>query len=695
MEMSVFAMKPTVFNEKNEINNLKFEIENRKLPIPLPTQPEEDRILSAFERPDIIDWARENFILPKKFSRIHGKWSDEYTPFLREPLRWLTKTPVELFIEACTQGGKTTAILILLHYIFENCPDPTILCMPQEKAMRRRVRTRIRPMFEANPELFRRIKNDVRNINIGSETDLGDMLLYLAWATSGVTMDDNPACTIILDEVATMAFNTDTASTDNTDEGDDSTISPIDRLRDRQRTYQSGGLSRLVGVSSPELAGDMFDLEMRDGTDERWHVPCPICGRWHKMSMDYIELDKNKDGTFLAAETYRKPGKSRYVCPLCQAAWTEVDRAAANEPGIWVPKTQRMDPNGKVTGDLGSVFKRSIRITAMMLHPAIHPITAIAAKFAKAQNELKKGNKRPLRRYQNRERAEPWRVVVKAIDSDVLRTQLSGLPARAIPADAELLVAGADYHETEDGDVRIDFEVRAFGNDYRNWVVLAGTVASFKQLEVKLKFAFPWADDGIDEPELAVACVFIDSNFKAETVYQWCRKFPTWAKPCRGVDSQMKPVKPSSLAEVVARSRNKSRARRSRQYQGMELMNIHAPHFSDQITDWGERSDPAAECTLFYDSIERDTDGRYFEEFCGMRRVSQVSRGRRRWMWVAKTDSTPVHFHDCGKYAAAAAHHKGAHQLFTPEALDQLPEALRRRMIRKKTKLSEKPRRRR
>src|SRR3990172_5467269 len=144
-------------------------------PEPIPISDLERNILMPRPRPPMLEWARENFVLQPKISKIHGPWSDEYTPFVGRILTLLERPPVSVRISACTQSVKTTVVQIVLAYICLIDPGPTALVMPQEGGAKDRIRTKIRPVFEAIPALFDKIGRDVRNLNIGEPTDLGDM----------------------------------------------------------------------------------------------------------------------------------------------------------------------------------------------------------------------------------------------------------------------------------------------------------------------------------------------------------------------------------------------------------------------------------------------------------------------------------------------------------------------------------------
>lgn len=612
------------------------------LPPPLPIQDEEIAVLKPRPRPMLDAWMESGYYLPAKTGPIEGYYSFEYTPFLRRPAALLTHPPVKVGLESCTQIGKSTFMVGVFCYIVQNDPGPTLFVMPTREDAQRRVNARIKPVFEKSPELLGHLNNgDLREFNITKETIFDQMIAYLAFSTSPSALADNPICNALVDEVGKFHLLLQTGE------------NPMHLIDLRQRTFASR--FRTLYVTSPQDEGDIADTEFRSGTDERSWVPCMLCGCWHRIgvTMETFYLEKDPDGKLWPHQRYQSgEAAAYYQCPHCRQAWSELNRAASNAAGVWLTKTQWMDPNGKIHGQVFPGNHYTFRINSMMGHPRLgcRAVTE-AVEFVKAQEALRQGDIQKLVNYTRNQKAEPFRQIGKTIKFESLQGRiLDSLPKRVVPNEALMLVAGADYHETLDGQVRIDFEVRAFGLDRRNWVVLAGDCGSFEELEEQVfQLPFVWRD-ATDKPNPAVRLLCIDSRFKTLDVYLWCRLWKHVAMPTMGYEFLRNPVDVKSLGETARKSRNREIRHHASLFTGMNLVDVDTSFFSDMITGWIETDDP----TAGYTEYTRDLPERYLKEFTGMVKVEVKHGAYKKMIWKPKTEHTPVHYHDTARNAAAA-----------------------------------------
>jgi terminase, large subunit len=622
----------------------------------MPLTDAERHLLTPPTRPQVLDWARKNFVLSKMTSDVAGLWSDDYTPYLKTPLERISAPPVEVFIEACTQAGKTTLELIILGYLIDQDPGPTLFLLPQQAVAERRINTRVRPMFADNPRLLEHLGGDLRTLNIGKETILDNMILYVAWATSEVALSDSPAQNVLVDEMGKFRM------LDRTGEN------PIDLIRKRQRTFL---FKRLVGVSSPQDADDIADAEFRSGSDERWHVPCPRCGRWHRITAAiereaYVVLDRDSRDEYLPAAAYKAGGKARYVCPHCRDGWTEMDRWKANSAGVWVDKACAMDPNGKLSGTPTPGNKYSYRVDAAMLHPRFFTIGELAAEFAAAGEQKRLGNLEKLRDFVRNQQARPWTQSARAVSGELLRAKRNGTAAGLVPAGVRVLVLGADFHQDSGGNQRIDYLIKGFGEDMVNCDIQFGSVGSFEELEqIALVRAFVW-ETACDIPPLTVMAGFVDSGYEPDIVYDFCRRWRRLVYPVKGgTGSQKTPFIASDLDAVVRHARAAGRRRYAGGYEGMKLLTLNVNHFKDIVSRMAEAPLGSPASTSYC----QDMPDYFFEELTNEHRVlaQKGSRGGQ-WVWKPKSDGKPTHALDVSVYATAAGYFIGANTIASPQA---------------------------
>jgi len=403
--------------------------------IPLPLQLEEKELLAPGEKLSVSEWAEQKRILSAKTSSFDGPWSHEYTPFLVAPMDCLSDAVTrQVTVMACTQSGKSEVGLNFLGRTIEESPAPFLMVMPTEADANRRANTRIKPMFESTPGLARHLPaGRVDNLNIGKETVLDNMILYLGWSGSPAALADNPVCHVFLDEVGKFPAKSGK-------EGD-----PVGLAKKRQRTFFSR--SKLYCGSSAVTENDLIDREFHAGTMEEWWVECQQCTEFHITKWANVQLDKVPAGNLLTAAEYEAGGHARYICPACKDPWTEQDRWAAVCAGKWLAAGCRIEKGGRIIGKTHKTAHRSFHVTAMMLYPGFQKIDDLAAEWAEAQVAKRAGDVGPLQNFINSQLAQPWAEYEKQTDHIVLTRHVGGYSSGTVPEGVMMITAGVDVQD--------------------------------------------------------------------------------------------------------------------------------------------------------------------------------------------------------------------------------------------------------
>jgi len=397
----------------------------------LPLFDAERELLLPRKKPDMVTWAESHYVLPRETAQMHGPWSRDYVPFWLEPMRWWSSGSLrQLNAAACTQAGKTEFANIALGYAADVDPGPFLIVLPTEDVAKKRLATRIRPLFRTCPRLLGKIGGDLANFNIGKETILNDMILYIAWAHSAVTLSDVPVRYVVFDEPtkypAAVGADTD----------------PIRLGKRRQRGFS---LNRKTLVcSSPVLEDDLFWSQWLSGQPYDWWVPCGHCGRWHQMAWEQVELDKDESGRLLAAAEYAAGGHARYVCPHCRRPWSEYERWESVTRGRWLTVGATIGAEGQETGGLPPGANRSIRIWAGMLHPIFQTIDDLAAEWAAAQEAKHTGNVKPLQDFITNQLGTPWKETARATPVERLRAHMGKYQTGVVPEGCLFVTRGID-----------------------------------------------------------------------------------------------------------------------------------------------------------------------------------------------------------------------------------------------------------
>ncbi len=622
------------------------ETSSLSLPKPLPLQPSERDLLKVRRMP-MDEWAEANYVLTEMTASTPGPWSNDYTPFLVEPMRRLSAPgPAEVTVMACTQGAKTELGNIFLGYVIDQCPAPFMIVMPNKFTAKRRVNVRYRAMFEGCPRLKMRLPGgSVDNLNIGSETILQGMPLYLGYAGSPAALADVPVCYLHIDEP--VLFPPISGQ-----EGE-----PMDVVEKRTRTFRLR--RKILTTSSGGVVGDPLDTRHKSGTQAAWWGRCPHCRRQHQASRDNVKFVHNADGHLLPSEAYKDDANSWYECPVCSFRMRENDRWEMVSAGVWVPAGVRIDEHGRRVGHGKRTNHYSYRIKAIMLHPRFETIAGVAEKWAKAMEAKKAGNIMKLRDFITKQEGESWEERGREIDEDKLTKKINPkLHKRCVPNECRLVVMGADYHEDETGQVRIDYTTKAFAPGMISSTIDAGSVDSFEALEwVIFKAPLVWVEDS-ETPEPAIISVFIDSGYYPDKIYAWCRKHKGLCWPTKGVQTQRIPLDIKKLDKVMADAQNRARRGKAKRYTGMHLILVDTAHFKDQVSSWAEAPIGSEGSTEFFAELP----DWYLEEFCAEHKVQEKRGAGIKFVWVSKGNK-PSHSLDTEVAAAAAAHFNKAYAM--------------------------------
>jgi len=638
-----------------------------KLPTPLPIQIEEVEVLDREARLSVSEWAEKYRKLSAKTSDLAGSWSNDYTPFLVEVMDSLSAPGIrQVTLRKCFQSGGTEAGLNFLGWIVSESPAPTLVVMPRDIDASRRVNTRIRPMFESTPSLLRHLDGDLDALNIGKETELDNMILFLAWASSPAALADNPVCNVILDEVGKFRPRSG-------EEAD-----PVSLAKDRQRTFFSK--ASLLVTSTPVAEGDLHDREYNTGDRRQWWVRCPHCEGRHVMVWTNVRMDKDPAGegkNFLDPEVYLAGGHARYVCPVkdCEKPWTESQRWSAVSAGVWAPAGCSVDSGGKILGDAEKPMTthRSYHVWAGMLHPSFMTIDRLAAAWAESQIAYRKGDIGPLQNFINGQLAEPWAEVDAEVDISILDTRCGTYRSGTVPPGVVMLTAGLD--------VQLDHVwllVVGWGFLSECWIVdwerlETGDTSEVENYEVvrqALRFRWPMSVQPADRKEAAKGVLTmpirkagIDCAYRPEPVRDFCRA---------AAEIDIVPVR----GDPAVRGRAYRGARVAGPPRGTPLakvpgaieerFDLNVDLYKDRLHRFltSQTEGPG------YLHLPADATEDLASQLTAEKRVPvRDARGRAKgFTWKVKKGSRANHLLDCFNYAAAAGDFAGARLIADPNA---------------------------
>ena len=639
-----------------------------------PWSPEEREAWKLPEKVTVSQWADRDRVLSPKVSSEPGQWRTARAPYLRGIMDSFTDGDVEeVVIVKPPQSGGTEALYNMLGYVICQDPGPALLVNPRDTDSEYVAENRLKPMIEDSPEILRHTTKSPRDLTL-SEFRFDRMTLYFAASNSPAGLGSKPIRYLFLDEV------------DKYPPFAGKEANPIDLARKRTLTFWD---RMIVIVSTPTTTTGPVWVTYQKSNMQQYYVPCHHCKEYAVLKSANLKI---KPGLRDPDEIKNLDGCVWYECEHCKGRIEEHKKADMVKAGVWVPEGCSVDSTGKVTGKPSRSKKRSGFQYSALISTWVSWPEIMAEWFdANTESGVALGK---LMDFYNAILAEPYVERAKQVKVSDLKKRRGGFSCGTVPSDCLILVAGADYHKSKNrGIVSIAYEVRGFGYGMKNWVIKSGWVTSFDQLDqAVLMEPFAWSDAtgreqsppsvgiayGPKGPWLPVTCLFVDSGYEPDDVYEYCRTRPGLAWPTKGAPTAK--LKPLTASPLESATEQRLTPKQRKRYRGMQLITIDTHYFKDQVTSWVEpRTDIEGNVTMqplteYYAEIPSS----YFQEFSNEHKIRVIDkRGNSKFVWEPLTKNAQVHFMDTAVGTAAAAWFKGVPYLREPTAKKQVPAAVR------------------
>lgn len=586
----------------------------------------------------ISQWSDENRRLPGT-SAEGGQWRTERAPYLRD----IMDAPLDPEIEEITvtgpaQCGKTESVFNVIGYKVDVDPVPTLYITGRDEDCEDISNERLLPTFRGSPALNRHFTESVRDIKIGRIFKFDTMPVYFTGSQSAMGMASRAIGLLIGDE-------TDKWPRYVGREG-----SPAKLAKRRGTTFPD---FKVIWLCTLTTADGFIWISLNDSNMQRYWIPCPLCGRYFDPVFSNLKVDPPD---LRDPEIIIKTECVYYKCNVCEGRIEQHHKTDMVAAGKWVPKGQFIDAAGKIAGKP----HRGKRHTGFWIDGLISPWILwhrMLAEFFDAQDKEEMAPE-VLREFRNQVLSQIHEESGRKIKQTEMDEHVGRFSRGTVPDWVLILVASGDYHEDERHMVRIDYEVRGFGYGMRNCVISSGSAANFSEFEDEVLLSpFPWEDGTANEkrPWLAVMCVFVDSGYKEDEVFDFCIKHPGLVFPTKGASGEQR-------TPIIASPMDRISDVRAKKYRGMQLFTIDTGFFKDRVTTWVSR--PAGEqgSTEFYIEI---TDTRYFKDFCNEHKIRIRDKyGVPKWKWVPVSKGAKTHHLDTAVLATAAAHYKRVHILY-------------------------------
>ncbi len=419
-----------------------------------------------------------------------------------------------------SQMGKSESMLNVIGHRLDDDPVPILYIAPTKSFIEGVFEPRYRVMVEQCASLLSKRRPGLKEKN--TLKHIAGVKLRMAWAGSATEMSGDPACKVFLDERDRM---------DDSVEGEGD---PVSLATARHTTYPDG---QTIVMSTPTMGnvetyidpdsglefwgtGDEIQSATwrlwQEGTRYHWAIPCPHCDDYFIPRFKYLVWDEG-------ATPHEVKENVKMVCPGCGTMIDQEYKDELNARGVYVAPGQTIDKSGEVHGE---------------------PPVADAATFWVS------GLMSAWRTWGDR--AQDFLLAVRSGDPDrvqaVINTgfgELYTLKGEAPPVEAvKLLRQPYALGELPSTDIRkiilsvdvqkngLYFDVYGWGIDLEAWQLEHGFLAGPTDGDIV------WADlakfKDFHYGGLPIDRALIDSGYRTQFVYAFCRKYKSWALPTKG-----------------------------------------------------------------------------------------------------------------------------------------------------------------
>jgi phage terminase large subunit GpA-like protein len=445
------------------------------------------KILKAVAPPPsltISEWADRYRKLSSETSAEPGQWRTDRAPYQRGIMDAVSDPDVEkIVVMSSSQVGKSEIILNVIGYFIDNDPCPMLLIQPTIETAQDFSKRRIAPMIRDTEVIRDKVADsktrDTNNTILMKVFPGG--FLAIGGANSPAGLASRPIRILLADEIDRYP---DSAGS----EGD-----PLALAEKRTITFWN---KKKIYVSTPTIKGiSRIEDEYEQGTQEKWCLKCPNCGKYQFINLYGIKFEYEKDekGNY-------KVWDVNFQCPDCLEKFNEL--TWKGRPGKWIAD----NPNVKGA--------RSFHLNSF-----VSPWVSWE-EIIKEWLRVKKDPEQ-YKVFKNTVLGQTWEEKGEIESEDFLLERREEYPAD-LSGGVLLLTAGVDVQ-----DDRLEYEVVGWGKGQESWGIEYGFImgrpddpTTWQLLSDKLDQVY-YFKNGLG---LKVACTCVDSggHYTSE-VYRFCK----------------------------------------------------------------------------------------------------------------------------------------------------------------------------
>ncbi len=401
------------------------------------------QFLAPPPRIDTAEWAATYRHIAKGPER--GPWRNERTPYLVEPMQAASAhTPYErVVLWFATQLGKSEVLYNSVMQRIHTDPQDMMMVQPTLQDAQDHSAQRFLPTVLQTPAMAGKIavrKSRDESTSWRSRSIQGGFTCFFGGANSAASLASKPLGFAVADEVDKWPADVD-------NEGP-----PLGLLEERMSNFAR---RKLLIASTCSIKGQsLIEREYLASDQRRYHVPCPHCQgmqtlEWGAKTTHGLKWLKDDQGR-------ARPETAHYVCRHCGAQIDEHHKETMLAGGIWIAQAPGAGM-GKRAG--------------FWLNKLYSPLgwkswSSLVEEWQEAQDEAKRGNSSPLKKFLNSSLAETWEETGQGGDAKALRARAEDYPLGIVPRGGLMVTMGVDTQPD-----RLEARVWAFGRGEESWLV--------------------------------------------------------------------------------------------------------------------------------------------------------------------------------------------------------------------------------
>ncbi len=590
-------------------------------------------VLNPRVRVNSFDWLCEN-ICDKKgnpFNPIDYPWTKGICDAYDDP------EVREIVMQFAARVGKTMLGHGLFFCSLANDPADALFGTATEDLVKKRVRKEMEPMLEGCTPL--RVQLLPKSKRLQTRIDLTTATIYCGWSGSPSTFADISVKYSHGSEISKWSYEASL----------EADVLELFTERGSEKPDR-----KMILESSPATTGKCrVNRKLHEGTNRRFHVPCPKCGTRQPLVIcrgDPTEggLFWDKDGEVhdpdLAAKT------ARYHCRSCPTEIHDEQKRPMVREGIWVAEGQRLTKTGRLMGQpIRGGPVESFQLSRLYSH--LYSFGDVARKYSQGllDEEI-------MRSVMNSWMGETWSPRRAVADwEDVAERLCMEYSMGTCPEGTSFVTTGIDHQMDHEVWISVAWSPSTDRKKFPKspgpgYIVGYGMCATFTDLRSEaIEAEYPHADGG---PPLWPEMTLFDTRFDEDNVLDFCTSTNRARRlvwPYMGAKAGTMKGKRYRRQDMTEFSRRSTR-RQQRRYDDMFVVMGNSNYWETWLNHCLIRKQPGHNGSIAA-PLEAREDEDFWEQVLN---AIEVQKGET-VAWVKLHENDPNDFRDALRYARIAA----------------------------------------